>query len=224
VNLLYFAAFFLKGGTPMKRLSSNPKRKMARTSLIFALALALFLVCGQQAQAVVLHDNFGAGDSFAIDGWGSGCVLFLGGCLFRVERATDFVPPAGDDYTIDSVAVALKWVYGPDYTLNLHIAADNAGQPGAILETKVATAPASARLPGPVVWGAATIRSGYPSLLISPESTLPSAPRKSSSVSAYKMESSSLFARSFVAVAGATTLPITLKEGTVYGSPLEFAV
>ncbi len=130
----------------MKRLSSNPKRKMARTSLIFALALALFLVCGQQAQAVVLHDNFGAGDSFAIDGWGSGCVLFLGGCLFRVERATDFVPPAGDDYTIDSVAVALKWVYGPDYTLNLHIAADNAGQPGAILETKVATAPADAEV------------------------------------------------------------------------------
>jgi hypothetical protein len=127
----------------MKKISAHPVSNPARFSLAITLALALLLIPAQQAKAVTLHDNFGAGDSFVADsGWGVGCVLFLGGCLFRLERATFFVPPAGDDYYLDSVTLALDWMYGPDYVLNVNVAEDDAGQPGAILETKVATAPA----------------------------------------------------------------------------------
>lgn len=98
--------------------------------------LTLVVGCGASASADVLYSNFGPNDEYdTIYGWTLSYGGPLGGDVF--EDAVAFTVTGGD-YRFDSAEVAVSHFWGPDLVyFNLH--ADQAGRPGAILDSTTAS-------------------------------------------------------------------------------------
>lgn len=99
----------------------------------FAIACGVVVAgVAQVAGADVLFDNFGPGDTYALD---RGQTLAYGGPLGGdVYEAAAPIVVTGGDYYLNRAEIAILHNWGPDLVF-ADIRADDGGAPGAVLET-----------------------------------------------------------------------------------------
>jgi MYXO-CTERM domain-containing protein len=111
-----------------------------------ACAFTVMAGCGGAASAEVIYNNFGPSDAYDTTfGWTLSYGGPLGGDAF--EDAVSFTITRRDSY-FDSAEVAVNHFWGPDLVyFALH--ADDAGVPGAVLDTATASGVVPAGTVGP---------------------------------------------------------------------------
>ncbi|MFH1885077.1 MAG: choice-of-anchor R domain-containing protein [Pseudomonadota bacterium] len=120
-----------------------------KSRILAVLMAAAVLLAAAPAGADTLVDTFGVGDTYhASSGHGVGCIPFFGSCLARLDRAMKFtVTAVGTDYYLDTIAVPVintRPAFVGD--VEVAIAEDNAGLPGAVLDTQIITADSTAQI------------------------------------------------------------------------------
>lgn len=92
----------------------------ARNSVGFLALVMMPLLFGggRRAEAVVLFSNLGIGDSFDVSSaWLVGDVA--GTFPLFLEQAMSFSPPAGSDYRLDRIELAVSHLVGPNLGMNV---------------------------------------------------------------------------------------------------------
>lgn len=122
------------------------------------IAIAALAGLAPLASADVLYSNFGPGDTYALD---RGATLAYGGPLGgeQHEAAVAFTVTGGDFY-FDSAEVAVLHSWGPDL-VHVHLMDDEAGAPGAVLESTTASG-----VTDPFVWAPPMVATFSGSLVL----------------------------------------------------------